>query len=71
MINANIQAAAQLIAEIDPALSRAFLSQPFNRHTLVTAFHKSLSNSFYAPMADRISSFCRSAIDSTKLESAE
>lgn len=70
MNNAKIQAAAKLIADIDPALASAFLAQPFNRHSLVTAFHQSLQNSFYAPMADHIAVFCRTAIDSTKSEIA-
>jgi hypothetical protein len=66
MNNQNIIAAATLIADIDPALSSLFLSQPFNRHAIVTAFHKSLSNSAtYASMADKIAVFLRSAIDST------
>lgn len=66
MNNQNIIKAAALIAEIDPALSSLFLAQPFNRHAIVTAFHRSLSNSnSFAHLADHIAVVCRSAIDST------
>ena len=58
-----INQAANLIADIDPALSALWLSSPFQRHNLVTAFHASLSKSRYAPMADRIAVMLRSAID--------
>lgn len=69
MQNANITAAATLIADIDPTLAGLFLAQPFNRSAIVTAFHKSLSNSTtYAHMADHIAVFLRSAIDSTKVD---
>jgi ABC-type thiamin/hydroxymethylpyrimidine transport system permease subunit len=71
MTNSNIIAAAALIAEIDPALARAFVAQPFNRSTLVTAFHKALSNSAtFAGMADEIAMRLRSAIDSTRTTEA-
>lgn len=66
MINAQIIAAAELIAELDPPLARAFIAQPFNRSALVTAFHHSLKNSRYTHLADHISATLRSVIDSTK-----
>lgn len=58
-----IEQAAKLIADIDPALSSAFLANPFRRHDLVTVFHQSLMNSRYSHLADGIAVFCRSAID--------
>jgi hypothetical protein len=61
-----IKNAAELIEEIDPALARAFLNQPLQRHNLVTAFHASLKKSKYACLADRIAVALRSAIDSEK-----
>jgi len=68
MTNAiTINQAATLIADIDPALSRAWLNSPFQRHNLVTAFHASLTNSHYSPMADRIAVMLRSAIDADAL----
>ena len=66
MTNQNIINAAALIAEIDQALSSLFLAQPFNRHAIVTAFYRSLSNSqSFAHLADHIAVVCRCAIDST------
>ena len=71
MTNSNILAASALIAEIDPAMARAFVAQPFNRHALVTAFHGSLLNSsVFAKFADEIAVRLRSAIDSTCAEAA-
>lgn len=71
MTNSNIIAAAALIAEIDPALSRAFLAQPFNRHSLVTVFHRALSRTAaFAHLADEIAMRLRSAIDSTRTAEA-
>jgi hypothetical protein len=58
-----IQNAAALIRDFDPALASAFLSQRFNRHALISAFHRSLSNSRYASMADQIAVALRSAVD--------
>lgn len=71
MNNSNIIAAAALIAEIDPALARAFVAQPFNRSTMVTVFHRSLSRTAaFAHLADEIAVFLRSAIDSTRMPEA-
>ena len=72
MNNKHITAAAALIADIDPALARVWLKQPFNRHGMVTAFHRSLSNCpRSAGMADRIAVALRSAIDTTTAELVE
>lgn len=60
-----ILAAAELIAELDPALAQVWLRQPFQRHNIVSAFHRSLGRSRYAAMADEIAVCLRSAIDST------
>jgi len=66
-MTAQIQAAAALIAEIDPALSRVWLAQPFQRHNVVTAFHRSLSRSpRYAHLADQIAVALRSVIDASR-----
>ena len=67
MKNTTIRNAAALIADIDPALSRAFIAQPFQRHNLVTAFHASLAKSNLAHLADSIAVALRSAIDSTQV----
>lgn len=69
-MNKNIIFAAQLIAEIDPALSRAFLDNRFQRHNLVTAFHRGLQGTKWESMSDKIAMLCRSAIDSTQEVSA-
>jgi hypothetical protein len=62
-----IRAAAALIADIDPALSRVWLTQPFQRHNVVTAFHRSLSNApRYAGLADQIAVCLRSVIDASQ-----
>ena len=58
-----INAVAQLIADIDPALARVFVSSPFQRHNIVTAFHGALLKSKYAVLADRIAVQLRQAID--------
>ena len=70
MTNARIHAAATLIADIDPALARAFLAQPFNRSAMVTVLHASMCRSGLASVADSVAVFCRSAIDSTRVEVA-
>lgn len=71
MNSQNIINAAALIADIDPSLSRLFLDQPFNRHAIVTAFHRSLINSAsFANLADHIVVVLRSAIDSNREEVA-
>jgi hypothetical protein len=57
--------AGELIAELDPALAQLWLRQPFQRHNIVSAFHRSLSGSRYAALADEIAVNLRSAIDST------
>jgi hypothetical protein len=61
-----IQNAAALIRDFDRELARVFLAQPFNRHTMITAFHHSLCKSIYAPMADRIAVALRSAVDAER-----
>jgi hypothetical protein len=67
MNNAHIIASSKLIADIDPVLARVWLSQPFKRSGLVTAFHRSLSNcSRYSTIADHIAVVLRSAIDTTR-----
>lgn len=62
-----IQNAAALIRDFDPALANAFLNRPFHRQAMITAFHRSLSKSHYAPLADRIAIALRSAVDTTKV----
>lgn len=62
----SIQNAAALIRDIDPGLAQAFLAQPFNRQTMITAFHHSLSRSVYAHLADKIAVALRSAVDASK-----
>ena len=67
MKNKQIIDASCLIADIDPALAAVWLEQPFRRHDIVTAFHRSLSiTSAYKHLADGIAVTLRSAIDSTK-----
>lgn len=59
-----IQSAAALIAEIDPALARAFLAKPFHRQALITAFHRGLARSTaYRAKADEIAVALRSAAE--------
>lgn len=58
-----IFAAADLIAEFDPALANAFVTQPFNRHAIVTALHKSLMDSNFESKATEIAMVLRAAID--------
>lgn len=60
----SINNAAALIAYFDPQLAEMFIRQPFQRHNIVTGFHRSLSNSKHAAMADRVAVALRSAIDS-------
>jgi hypothetical protein len=67
MTNSSILRAAEIIREIDPALAQAFISKPFHRHQLVTAFHASMMKCYLAPMADRIAVMLRSAIDSVEV----
>ena len=64
MTNSNINNAASLIADFDPALSNLFLLQPFQRHNIVTALHSNLLQTNFAHLADRIAVSIRSAIDS-------
>lgn len=67
MNNSSIIIASQVIADIDPALSRLWLAQPFHRHAMVTAFHASLAASkTYCHLADKIAVMLRSAIDATE-----
>jgi hypothetical protein len=67
MINAQINAAATLIADFDKSLARLFIDQPFSRHTIATALHASMmSNGYTEDLSDRVSVFIRSAIDSTQ-----
>lgn len=66
MTTFTINQAATLIADIDPALAKAFIANPFQRHNLVTSFHGSLLKSKFAHMADHIAVICRSAIDGAK-----
>ncbi|HEY0684714.1 MAG TPA: hypothetical protein VGD45_20425 [Steroidobacter sp.] len=66
--NAGITAAIALIGEIDPSAARLFAAQPANRHTLVTAFHRSLTQSrTYGHLADEIAVGLRAAIDASKV----
>jgi len=71
IINSSIIEASNLIALIDPAMSKAFLSQPFHRHALVTAFYQSLLKSAtYRDRAEEIAVRLRSAIDTTECVAA-
>lgn len=66
MTNPFIASAAEFIAKIDAPLAKAFVEQPFRRHQIVTAFHKSLSESNLQPIADKAAVFLRSVIDKTE-----
>lgn len=69
-VSPHIKAVAELVRDIDPGLADAFISQPFNRHALVTAFHGTLCSSQYAHLADHIAVTLRSAIDRDSRELA-
>ncbi len=70
MTNA-ILSAAQLIADIDPALSQVWIKSPFQRHNIVTALHRSLLNTpRYAGIADKIAVNLRRTIDQSTQEVA-
>jgi hypothetical protein len=59
----HIQSAAALIAQLDKPLAALFLSSPFQRHNIVTAFHASLAKSKFAAIADEIAVALRYAVD--------
>lgn len=63
MTTQSITNAANLIADIDPALASAFVAQPFQRHNLITAFWQSLQGTRFETLSDRIAVILRSAID--------
>lgn len=63
-----IAEAQKLIRDVGhPQLAEQFGKQVANRHTMVTALHKTLKNDpTYKPLADEIAVMLRSAIDSIK-----
>lgn len=69
--HSSILHAAEIIKEVDPQLADEFVNKPFQRHSLVTAFHQSLLKSQFAEMADEISTMLRSAIDMAQKSNAE
>ena len=58
-----IDHAAALIAEFDPGAAHLYRTQPFRRHALVTALHRSMADCYLAPHADEIAALLRAAAD--------
>ena len=58
-----IQAAATLIADIDPNMSKLFLDRPFHRHSIITAMYPQVEKAYGVKFAETFSVFCRSQID--------
>lgn len=58
-----IQAAATLIADIDPNMSKLFIDRPFHRHSIITAMYPQVEKAFGLSFAETFSVFCRSQID--------
>lgn len=62
-----ISSAYALILDIDEGLALAFLNQPLNRMTLISALHHGMKQCNLAPMADEVAVFLRSAVDQDRL----
>lgn len=64
-------AAADVIADIDPKLATMFRNNPFQRDAIISALHKSLSQCSLASMADEITVTLRSMMDKHRAQMEE